>query len=81
MTVEDVKKYAIEKRMPKRGIDDMIRRLSAEHGDQISDELYCLLCAEIDRKAGYWESVRSFLEKRSEERNRERDRLHREKED
>lgn len=68
-TIEDVAKYAREKRMPERGLDDMIQRLQAEHADgHIDDMLYHMLCAEIDRRADFWDGVRGFLEKRREER-------------
>ena len=67
-TIEDIAKYAQEKRMPKRGIDDMIQRLQAEHADgHIDDMLFCELRAYIDRQAEYWEGMRRFLEKRREE--------------
>ena len=68
-TIEDVAKYAREKRMPERGIDDMVQRLGREYPDgHIDDMLYHMLCAEIDRRAEYWEGMRRFLEKRREER-------------
>lgn len=68
-TIEELEKYAKEKKMPKRGLDDMIQRLRAEYEDgHIDDMLYHMLCAEIDRLAEYWEGMRRFLEKRREER-------------
>ena len=68
-TIEDIKKLAIEKKMPKRGLDDMIRQLSADHPDGHIDNMqYLYLCAYIDRQAEYWEYVRGFLKKSREER-------------
>lgn len=68
-TVDDIAKYAAEKGMPKRGLDDMIQRLRAEHEDgHIDDMLYHMLCAEIDRQAEFWEGMRGFLEQRRAER-------------
>lgn len=68
-TIEDIKKYAMEKRMPRRGLDDMIQRLRRDHPDgNIDDMLYHMLCAEIDRRAEFWDGMRDFLEKRRAER-------------
>lgn len=72
MTVEDIKKYAIEKRMPKRAIDDMVQRLSAEYPGDIDDWVAHLLLAEIDRSAEYWGGVRGFLNWSREEREKRR---------
>lgn len=72
MTIKEIEDYAKEKKMPLRGREDMIRRLRAENGDSIDDMLGSMICAEIDRKAGYWEAVRDFLEKRREERERKK---------
>ena len=67
--IEEVEKHAREKRMPERGLDDMIRRLRAEHEDgYIDDMLYHELCAYIDKQAVFWEGMRGFLERRREER-------------
>lgn len=70
-TIEDIEKYAKEKKMPKRGLDDMIQRLRAEHDEHIDDQLFFLLCAEIDRRAEFWKGVRDFLKKRIAERKKE----------
>lgn len=72
MTIKDIENYAKEKKMPKRGLDDMIQRLRAEHGECVDDMLGAVICAEIDRKAGYWEYVRGFLEMRRAERERKK---------
>lgn len=75
MTVEDIKRYAIEKRWPKRAIDDMVQRLSAEYPGDIDDRMTHLLLAEIDRSAEYWEGVRNFLDwSRAEREKRRRER-------
>lgn len=70
MTVEDIKKYAIEMRMPKRAIDDMVQRLNAEHPDGVVGDMESLaLLAYIDRSAEYWEGVRDFLDWSKKERD------------
>ena len=68
--IEDVAKYAREKRFPKRVIDDMIQSLLAENGEYIDDDLYYMLCDYIDGRAEYWDGVRDFLRKQKEERDR-----------
>ena len=70
-TIEELEKYAKEKKMPKRGLDDMIQRLRAEHDEHIDDQLFSLLCAEIDRGAEFWKGVRDFLKNGIAERNKE----------
>lgn len=73
MTVEDIKKYAIEKRLPKRAVDELVQRLSEDYPGDIDNRLYLILLAEIDRSAEYWEGVRHFLDwskKEREERKR-----------
>ena len=72
MTVEDIREYAIEKRMPKRAVDDMVQRLNAEYPGGIDDMVAHLLLAEIDRKAEFWGGVRSFLDWSKEEREKRR---------
>lgn len=63
MTVEDIKKYATEKGMPKRALDDMVQRLSADYPDGVIDDMTGhLLLAEIDRKAEFRDGVRGFLD-------------------
>ena len=63
MTVEDIKKHAIEKGMPKRALDDMVQRLNADHPDGVVDDMMGhLLLAEIDEKAEFWAGVRGFLD-------------------
>ena len=75
MTVEDIKKYAMEKRMPKRGLDDMVRWLNAEYPDGAVDDIVGhTLLSNIDRSAGYWESVRHFLDWSRKEREARRNR-------
>lgn len=70
MTVEDIKKYAIEMRMPKRAIDDMVQQLNAEHPDGVVGDMESLaLLAYIDRSAEYWEGVRDFLDWSKKERD------------
>lgn len=62
MTIEDIKKHAIEKGMPKRALDDMVQRLNADHPDGVVDDMMGhLLLAEIDEKAEFWDGVRGFL--------------------
>lgn len=62
MTIEDIKKHAIEKGMPKRALDDTVQRLNADHPDGVVDDMMGrLLLAEIDEKAEFWDGVRGFL--------------------
>lgn len=63
MTVEEIKKYAIEKGMPKRALDDMVQRLNADYPDGVVDDMTGhLLLAEIDRKSEFWDEARHFFD-------------------
>lgn len=68
MTAEDIRKYAKEKRLPKRAIDNMVRRLKEDYPGDIDDMTYHAIIAYIDRSAEYWEGVRCFLETPKEKR-------------
>ena len=73
MTVEDIRKYAIEKRMPKRAVDDMVQWLSAEYPDGVVEDIAGqMLLADIDIRAEYWEGVRQFLDWSKREREKRR---------
>ena len=63
MTIEDIRKHATEKGMPKQAIDDMVRRLNVDYPDGAVDDMTGhLLLAEIDEKAEFWDGVRGFLD-------------------
>jgi hypothetical protein len=75
MTVEDIKKYAIEKGMPKRALEDMVQRLRADYGEDVDDMVAHMLLAEIDEKSKFWAGVRNFLDwSRAEREKRRRER-------
>lgn len=72
MTVEEIKKYAIEKGMPKRARDDMVQRLRADYGEDVDDMMGHMILAEIDQKSEFWDGVRGFLDWSREEREKRR---------
>lgn len=74
MTVEEIKKYAIEKGLPSKTVDALVQRLREDFPDGLDDMRGRVFLAEIDREAEFWTGVRSFLdwsrEVREERKNR-----------
>ena len=73
MTIEEIRKYAVEKGFPKRGLADMCKRLEADYKDGNVDDMYAIyLCNYIDEQAAYWDRVRKFIDTNREERAKRR---------
>lgn len=68
MTIKEIENYAKEKKVPKRGLDDMIKNLRAQYGEEIDDMTALLICSYIDGWAEHCGMVRNFLENRRKER-------------
>ena len=62
MTVEDIKKYAIEKGLPRRTVEVLVQRLREDFPDGLDDMRGRLFLAEIDREAEFWAGARGFLD-------------------
>lgn len=74
MTIEEIRKYADEKGMPKKGTADMCKRLEADYKDgNVDDMEAAYLCTYIDRQSEYWKEFRRFLDFSREERAKRRE--------
>lgn len=72
MTIEDVRKYAEEKKLPPKVISELLPQIETDKNGNIDEIDFSLICAEIDHSANYWNSVKKIIEHNREERKRKR---------
>ena len=74
MTIEELRRYAVEKGYPKKFLDDLIPRLETEYKDGNIDELtYLQLCAYIDGQVEYWKRFFNLLDETTKKRDKYRE--------
>lgn len=75
MTIEEIRKYAEEKKLNPKTINNIITQLSTNYENGIIGEFdSILICAEIDRIAEFWKHTQKVISKNREERKERRKR-------
>lgn len=70
-TIEDVAKYAAEKGMTKKWIDEQIPYIRAVCGESICDSVYGEILSEIDMLAQFVAGLRDFLKNEQNQTQKE----------